>query len=213
MSQTKKKEMPNPAFDHSSEFVVNQPAEQKQTTEKKDSCTLGKYTFATLAIGKGANRYIAIFKKITQGKFIIPSKPAAFFGLSWLIYRRASYYAFPIYAALVFILYQLFTTMAFLPKVIQFIAIFGIAHIIFFLAGNFLYWYSVRKKIDKFRKLYGDTSAMTYLSEQGGTLSGFNLIAAVVSMQGTILVTVYGCLYIDDFFISVWDSFLSLALL
>jgi len=211
MSKTSRKQMPNPAFDHSSEFVVNKEIETKPEEDKTSPCTLGKYTFATLAIGKGASRYIAIFKRITQGKFIIPSKPAAFFGLSWLIYRRASYYAFPIYSALVFMLYQLFTKMTFLPKFIQLVTIFGVAHVIFFLAGNFIYWVSVRKKIDKFRKLYGDTSAMTYLSEQGGTLSGFNLIAAVISMQGTVLVSVYGCLYIDDFFINIWDSFLALA--
>lgn len=212
--QERKKEIPNPAFDHSSEFKsegVNKEENTKAEPEVSEIDTIGKYTFATLAIGESASRYIAIFKKITQGNFIIPSKPAGIFGLAWLVYRRASFYGAFVYSLLVLIAYELVTKAVFLPKVAQVVAIFGFTHVVFYFIGNFLYWYSVRKKIDSYREKYGDTSAMTYLSEKGGTVSGFNLIAAVLMLQGTMLLIVAGGIYIDDFMMGMWTGFLELA--
>lgn len=206
------KDMPNPAFDHTTDFVQEEAVvKAEQSEQDNDSTSFGKYTFASLAIGKNPSRYIAIFKKITQGNFIIPSKQAGFFGLAWLIYRRASYYGFIVYTLLILAAYELITKAVFLPKAAQIIAIFAVTHAVFYFIGNFLYWFSVRKKIDSYRDKYGDTSAMTYLSEKGGTVSGFNLIAAVIMLQGSMLLIVGGCIYIDDFMLSLWSGFLELA--
>lgn len=208
------KNIPNPAFRHS-KHTDSTIAKDNQSQNKKNESAIkstGKYTYANLAIGKSSSRYIAIFKKITQGKFIIPSKQAGIFGLGWLIYRRASYYGFLVYALLILLSYELITTKAiFIPKAGQVITIFVITHIIFYFIGNFIYWYSVRQKIDSFRDKYGDTSAMTYLSEKGGTLSGFNLIATVIMLQGSTLLAVCSSIYIDDFMMQMWTGFLELA--
>lgn len=206
-----KRRMPNPAFDHGNDFVVK--TEDSIVEEKKSGVKKSKsrYTFAELAIGKDSRRFIAIFKKIIQGKFFITSTPAGIFGLAWLIYRRASVYGFSAYLLLIFAGYEIFTSMSFLPKELQFVLIFALTHAVFFFVGNFIYFCSVRSKITKFRSRYGDTSAMTYLSEQGGTLSGFNLITPIILLQGGMVMVVFGCLYVDDFLISLWSGFLELA--
>lgn len=212
--------IPNPAFTHSEEtdFKVDQATVETRATDMQDNAkssksehSFNKYTFASLAIGEGASRYIAIFKKITQGKFFIPSVYAGIFGLGWLIYRRAAYYGFLAYTFIMLCAYQLITSAIFLPKAVQVIAIFAVAHIVLYFIGNFLYWYSVRKKIDSFRSKYGDTSAMTFLSEKGGVITGLNLITVVFMLQGGMMMIVGGCIYMDDFMLSLWSGFLELA--
>lgn len=213
------KSIPNPAFTHSQDTDYHMADSQnkeknvKQTTQTNTSSvdSIGKYTFATLAIGEKSFKYIAIFKKITEGNFIIPSKQAGLFGLAWLIYRRASFYGSLVYMALIYLAYNFITKAEFIPKVFQILAIFGFTHLVFYFIGNFLYWYSVHKKIDTFRYKYGDTSAMTYLSEKGGTINGFNLIASVLMLQGSAILVVAGSIYMDDFMLILWNGFLELA--
>lgn len=210
--------IPNPAFTHSSETDFDGVMAKKESviTETKINNeaaidSVGKYTFATLAIGKDASRYIAIFKKITQGKFIIPSIPAGVFGLAWLIYRRVSVYGFMVYMLLVALAYELITKVDMLPKMTQIALIFGFTHVVFYFIGNFLYWHSVRKKIKNYRSKYGDVSAMTYLSQQGGTITGLNLLTVILLLQGGTFLTVYSFIYVDDFMLNIWNGFLQLV--
>tara|TARA_Y100001960_G_C14774861_1_gene882476 strand:- start:215 stop:880 length:666 start_codon:yes stop_codon:yes gene_type:complete len=211
--------IPNPAFTHSSETdfdgVEVKKEEPKVEVEipgsPSSTSSFGKYTFATLAIGKSTNRYIAIFKKITQGRFIIPSVPAGIFGLAWLIYRRVSVYGFMVYLMLVTLAYEFITKIDAISKNIQIALIFAFTHVVFYFIGNFLYWYSVRKKITKYRSKYGDTSAMTYLSQKGGVITGLNLLTVILLLQGGTFLTVYSLIYVDDFMVNLWSSFLQLV--
>jgi|TARA_Y100001960_G_scaffold226580_1_gene237307 hypothetical protein len=212
-----KTRIPNPAFDHGTDFVVNANDQQKQeisqTREKidRDLVLHAKYTFAELAIGKKSRKYIAIFKKIAQGNFIIPSSSAGIFGLAWLIYRRASVYGFIVYSILIALAYEFVTKLDLFSKEMQIAAIFAFTHLVFYFIGNSIYFYSVTKKISNCRKKFGETSAMTYLAEQGGTLSGFTLLVPIFLLQGGMLVIVASCIYFDDFFLTIWNDFMALA--
>jgi hypothetical protein len=212
-----KTRIPNPAFDHGTDFVVNASAEQKQEISKtreqidRNLVLHAKYTFAELAIGEKSRKYIAIFKKIAQGNFIIPSASAGIFGLAWLIYRRASVYGFLVYTLLVALAYEFITNLGVLSKEMQIVAIFAFTHLVFYFTGNAIYFYSVTKKIANCRKRFGETSAMTYLAEQGGTLSGLTLLVPIFLLQGGMVLIVAGCIYFDDFFLTIWNDFLSLG--
>lgn len=174
----------------------------------KEECN---YIFAELAIGHKKEKYIKIFEKITNGKFIIPNIYAGIFGLAWLLYRRAAHYGSIIYLLLIALAYLGVKELGFLPKDMAIFVIFGFTHFVFFLFGNFIYWYSVRSKVDEYREEYGDSSAMTYLSEKGGVTVGISLIAGVVLVQGGALLVIYGLLSADVFFSDLWKAILELA--
>ncbi|MCP4354766.1 MAG: hypothetical protein GY793_03870 [Proteobacteria bacterium] len=174
----------------------------KQEGQKKDN----NYLFAELCIGEGSDKYIEIFKRITKGHFIVPSIPAGIFGLAWLSYRKAARYGFSFYILSVVLLYMLIADMESLSTALKMIIIFGASHIIFFFIANFLYWACIRRKIDSCRKTYGDVNAMTCLSDQGGTLKPFGLIASVLAVQGSVMLTVYVLLSVDSFFGSLLGS-------
>ncbi len=208
MADKQQSQMPNPAFDHSNDFVV--PQEQLQ--QKAPEVNLEeKFTYAAMAIGKDAPKYLPIFDRIRKGDLIIPSKPAGIFALAWLVYRRASYIALPLYSLLILLSYEFVKLLTFMPDMAKMITIFVIPHVVFFFTGNLIYWMSVRRKVETYKRKYGSTSAMTYLAEQGGTLSGFNLLAPYIMTKGLALVAVYGALFVDNFLDSLWSDFLQLA--
>jgi hypothetical protein len=218
------KNIPNPAYNEESGFdsyakdaevkaVKNKPTEKDKSEELLAAVIddSHEYTFPSLAIGEDSSYYINIFKKISQGKIIVPSKYAGIFGLSWLIYRKASYYGFLVYIALLFFAYNVITKLLFLPKTLQIVSILLFAHVVFYFIGNFIYWYSIRKKVNNCRKRYGDTSAMTYLSQHGGEITGFALISVVLMLQGGAILILAGSVYIDEFLLHLWDNFIALA--
>jgi len=170
-----------------------------------------RYVFAELCIGKDSKKYIEIFKKITKGKFVIPSIQAGIFGFGWLIYRRASKIGFIPYIASVVGLYILVKDMNSISVLLKTFIIFGPSHILFFFFGNFIYWYSVRKKVDNCREDYGDSSSMICLTEIGGTLKGATLVASIMLLQILPVLIVYGLLSADAFFANLWQSITELA--
>jgi hypothetical protein len=116
-----------------------------------------------------------------------------------------------VYLLLVTLAYEVLTKVDILSKNTQIALIFGFTHVVFYFIGNFLYWYSVRKKITSYRSRYGDTSAMTYLSQKGGTITGLNLLTVILLLQGGTFLTVYSLIYVDDFMLNIWSGFLELA--
>lgn len=194
--------IPNPAFNHQYDFEVVEAIKKNEVKEK--------YTYAEMAIGKNRKKYLAIFKDITNGKFFIPSVKAGIFGFSWLIYRRAAYYSVIPYLILMLLSFNLFAGLS-LSIFIKFLIIMLAPNLIFYFIGNFLYWRSVRIKVKKYRKAYGETSALLYLSEQGGVLTGFNLISSIFLAQGSVAFLVYINLQIDDFMINLGKNIAQLA--
>lgn len=197
--------IPNPAFNQQYDFEVIQDIKKDNISEK--------YTFAEITIGKSRRKYIEIFKKIAEGKLIIPSFKSLIFGFNWLIYRRATYYTILPYILMIALSYNLISKITHFPLLVKFILIISIPHLILFFIGNLLYWYSVRKKITSYRKQFGDASALTYLSEKGGVLTGSTLIATIIMIQGSIILCVYLGLYIDDFLITLWEYIKELTMI
>lgn len=210
MTENKQVQMPNPAFDHSEDFVQNEKKEQ-QPSESDIKKLEKRFMYASISVGEDKDKYLPIFNRIRRGELIVPSVPAGIFGLAWLIYRRAAFHAIPLYTAIIFLAYKVVTMFLDIDKMAQLVLVFAIPHIIFYFIGNLLYWISVRSKVISYRKKYGKTSSITYLAEQGGVLKGFNLIAPFIMTKGLLLIIVYLTLFSADYSSSVWVGFLDLT--